>query len=86
MEFVFDCKVRKLSARTIDNYQKMIGYLTRFIEDEYGIVCCVEVYARRILAPFSAGDRFSCSHVHGLLSFALCIYYNKFFLFLNKER
>lgn len=38
MEFVFDCKVRKLSVRTIDGYQKMIGYLTRFIEDEYGIV------------------------------------------------
>ena len=27
MEYSFDCKIRKLSAKTIENYQKQLRYL-----------------------------------------------------------
>ena len=37
MEYSFDCKVRKLSAKIIDNYQKQLQYLQRYLEKEYGI-------------------------------------------------
>lgn len=34
-EYGFDCKIRKLSAKTIDNYQKQLRYLQRYLEQEY---------------------------------------------------
>lgn len=37
VEFGFDCKVRKLSPRSIDNYQKQLRYLQTYLADEYGI-------------------------------------------------
>ena len=36
-EFVFHCQTRKLSPRTIRNYEKQIDYLLRFLHDEHGI-------------------------------------------------
>ncbi len=36
-EYVFDCKVRKLSPKTIDNYRKQLLYLQRFLLSEYQI-------------------------------------------------
>lgn len=37
VEFGFDCKVRKLSPRSIDNYQKQLRYLRDYLAQEYGI-------------------------------------------------
>lgn len=37
LEFGFDCKVRKLSPKTIDNYQKQLRYLQRYLENEHDL-------------------------------------------------
>ncbi len=37
MEYSFDCKIRKLSAKTIENYQKQLRYLQRYLEQAYGM-------------------------------------------------
>lgn len=36
-EFGFDCKIRKLSPKTIANYQKQMKYLQRYLENEFGV-------------------------------------------------
>ena len=36
-EFGFDCKIRKLSPKTIANYQKQIKYLQRFLLSEFKV-------------------------------------------------
>lgn len=36
-EFGFDCKIRKLSPKTIDNYRKQLKYLQRYLRGEYQI-------------------------------------------------
>ena len=36
-EFIFDCKVRKLSEATIYGYQKQIEYLVKYIETNYSV-------------------------------------------------
>lgn len=37
LEFGFDCRARKLSDKTISNYQKQLRYLERYLGAEYGI-------------------------------------------------
>ena len=37
LEFGFDCKVRKLSPKSITNYQKQLRYLQNYLEQEYRI-------------------------------------------------
>ena len=36
-EFGFDCKIRKLSPKTIANYQKQVKYLQRYLGNELGV-------------------------------------------------
>ena len=36
-EFGFDCNIRKLSPKTITNYQKQLKYLQRYLESEFGV-------------------------------------------------
>lgn len=48
MEYSFDCKIRKLSVRTIDNYQKQLRYLQRYLEQEHGVKEVEEVRAYHI--------------------------------------
>ena len=36
-EFGFDCKIRKLSPKTISNYQKQLKYLQRYLDSEFKI-------------------------------------------------
>ena len=36
-EFGFDCKIRKLSPKTISNYQKQLKYLQRYLDSEFGV-------------------------------------------------
>ncbi|WP_238483792.1 phage integrase SAM-like domain-containing protein [Anaerosporobacter faecicola] len=42
-EFIFDCKLRKLSDRTIKSYQNNNRAVIRFIKNEYDIVEIEEV-------------------------------------------
>ena len=36
-EFEFDCKIRHLSPKTIDNYKKQLWYFERFLANELSI-------------------------------------------------
>ena len=36
-EFGFDCKIRKLSPKTIANYQKQMKYLQRYLDSEFKV-------------------------------------------------
>ncbi len=36
-EFGFDCRIRKLSPKTIENYGKQLSYLQRYLAQEHGI-------------------------------------------------
>lgn len=51
MKFGFDCKVRKLSAKTVANYQKQLRYIERYLKDEFQITeveeskpCCIKQF------------------------------------------
>ena len=37
LEFGFDCKARKLSDKSISNYQKQLRYLLRYLEAEFKV-------------------------------------------------
>ena len=37
-DFELDCKARKLSPKTIDNYRKQLKYIQRYLENEFQIV------------------------------------------------
>jgi len=36
-EFRFDCRIRKLSPKTIENYGKQLSYLQRYLAEEHDI-------------------------------------------------
>jgi len=42
-EFIFDCRIRKLSERTIKSYRNNNLALFRFIEQEYGVTEVEEI-------------------------------------------
>ena len=42
-EYHFDCKARKLSAKTIEGYVRMMGYLLDFLQEEHGVAEVEEV-------------------------------------------
>ena len=42
-EYHFDCKARKLSAKTIEGYVRMMGYLLGFLQEEHGVAEVEEV-------------------------------------------
>ena len=43
VEFGFDCKVRKLSEKTVSNYQKQLRYIQKYLKDEFQITEVEEV-------------------------------------------
>ena len=47
-DYVFDCKIRKLSSKTIDNYRKQLQYLQRYLSDEHQITDVEEVQSFHI--------------------------------------
>jgi integrase/recombinase XerD len=47
-EFVFNCQCRKLSDKTIYNYEKQINYLLRFLEQEKGVVDIEDVKPQHV--------------------------------------
>lgn len=48
VEFGFDCKVRKLSPKSITNYQKQLRYLQNYLEQEYRIKSVEQVRTAHI--------------------------------------
>ena len=36
-EYIYDCRIRKLSPRTVDNYTKQLGYFSKYLEDNYAV-------------------------------------------------
>lgn len=48
LEFGFDCKVRKLSPKSITNYQKQLRYLQNYLEQEYRIKSVEQVRTAHI--------------------------------------
>ncbi len=55
-EFEFDCKIRHLSPKTIDNYRKQLRYLQRFLEREFSISVVGDVEPSHIKEFLSAMD------------------------------
>ena len=47
-EFVFHCQCRKLSPRTIKNYEKQINYLLRFLQQEKGVAHIEDVNPKQV--------------------------------------
>lgn len=47
-EFEFDCKVRKLSPKTIDNYSKQLRYFQRYLQSEFELAEIERVKAYHI--------------------------------------
>ena len=47
-EFGFDCKVRKLSPKTIDNYSKQLRYFQKYLQSEFDLVEIEQVKAYHI--------------------------------------
>jgi len=45
VEFGFDCKARKLSDKSISNYQKQLRYLQWYLEAEYRLREVEEVWS-----------------------------------------
>jgi len=68
-EFVFHCQTRKLSPRTIRNYEKQIDYPLRFLHNEHGISVISDVnprHVREFLLTMSRAGR-STNYVNDLL-------------------
>ena len=68
-EFVYHCQTRKLSPRTIRNYEKQIDYLLRFLHNEHGISVISDVnprHVREFLLTMSRAGR-STNYVNDLL-------------------
>ena len=55
-EFEFDCKIRHLSPKTIDNYGKQIRYLQRFLKNEFSISTVEDVKPSHIKRFLSMMD------------------------------
>ena len=51
MEYLLECKVRRLSQGTIDNYDRHLRYLRQYLEDEYGIMRLEDETACDQLSP-----------------------------------
>ena len=48
MEYLLECKVRRLSQGTIDNYDRHLRYMRRYLEDECGITRLEDVKAAHL--------------------------------------
>ena len=59
-EFEYDCKIRHLSPKTIDNYGKQLRYLQRFLDKEFSISSIEDVkqsHIKRFLAMMDDAGR-----------------------------
>ena len=88
-EYEFDCHVRELSERTIQNYTKQIAYFYNFLEQDYNITQLEDVKPR-VLYHYpkveSIGvyqDHGTQHHVKKSLSFSLIVQSNSVFVNLK---
>ena len=81
-EFEYDCKIRHLSPKTIDNYGKQLRYLQRFLEKEFSISSIEDVkpsYIKRFLTMMDDAGR-KPQYINDLLKV-----YKTFFNYLESE-
>lgn len=81
-EYSFDCKVRKLSAKTISNYQKQLRYLQRYSEEEFQIKEVEDVrsfHIKQFLSMMDDKER-KARYINDLLKV-----FKTFFNYLKKE-
>ena len=81
-EYCFDCKVRKLSPRSISNYQKQLKYLQRYLEQEFQIKEVEDVrsfHVKSFLSMMDDKER-KARYINDLLKV-----FKTFFNYLKKE-
>lgn len=81
-EYSFDCKVRKLSAKTIGNYQKQLRYLQRYLEQDFQVREVEEVrsfHIKQFLSMMDDKGR-KARYINDLLKV-----FKTFFNYLKKE-
>ena len=81
-EYGFDCKIRKLSPKTIVNYQKQLKYLQRYLEVEFEVTEIEEVkslHIKHFLAMMDDRGR-KARYINDLLKV-----FKTFFSYLRKE-
>ena len=68
-EFLFDCKVRELSDKTINNYRKQLAMFTRFVGETMGISTLEELKAQHVKAYISSLQERGCkpAYINDLL-------------------
>ena len=82
MEFGFDCKARKLSDKTISNYQKQLRYLLRYLEAEFQVNQVEEVrsfHIKQFLVSMDDKGR-KARYINDLLKV-----FKTFFNYMKKE-
>jgi len=75
-EFLFDCKVRGLSKRTIRNYEKQTGYFLNFLRDTYGVDRLEDVLPSHIKDYVLRQQKRGCkaAYTNDLLKAVKCIF------------
>ncbi len=71
-EFEFDCKIRHLSPKTIDNYKKQLRYFERFLANELSITSVEDVRPSHIKSFLSKMDDAGRKPQYRFLSFSPC--------------
>ena len=68
-EFIFDCKMRKLSDRTIKGYRNNNRKMMHFIEQEYQVTELEEIYYQHIqrYIKFLTDQKLSEVYINGLM-------------------
>jgi integrase/recombinase XerD len=82
MEYSFDCKIRKLSPKTIENYQKQLTYLQRYLADEHNttlIEAVRSIHIKQFLAMMDEKGR-KPQYINDLLKV-----FKTFFNYCEKE-
>ena len=82
VEFGFDCKVRKLSEKTVSNYQKQLRYIQKYLKDEFQITEVEEVkpyHLKQFLAMMDDRKR-KARYINDLLKV-----FKTFFNYMVKE-
>ena len=81
-EFGFDCKIRKLSPKTISNYQKQLKYLQRYLNSEFKITEIEDIKSIHIKQFLALKDDQRCKarYINDLLKV-----FKTFFNYLKKE-
>ncbi len=67
-EFTFECKIRKLSTKTVDNYRKQLLYLQRYLEKEFQVKNVDEVRSIHIKQFLAMKDDQGCNQLPNTLS------------------